>query len=971
MKRYAFLLLAAGLDVLGLAPRAPAAPAQGDPLTVTTGTVYNVSTVAELQAALNAANAAGVPSTILLADHTYNLAGLVLALRCPGLIVRGASGNRDAVVLRGPDEGPSANQAHIFLVEANDVTIADLTLGYCRYHGIQIRGESPYDVAGTLVHNCRLVNCNEQFIKGSAGADPVGASDGIVENCLFEFTGGWAYQYYTGGIDIHRGVNWIVRDNLFRNIRNPTAQAGIAEHAVHFWNRAGEPQHIVVERNWIINCDRGIGFGLGSDSGGFTGGSSAIRNNMVANDGAGGHTDVGIGLEHASGVTVDNNTVYIPAYWAPMEYRFNTTSNILYRNNLVNSAIRLRDGAPPAAFSNNVESVQVAWFRDIPNGDLRLTPAATGAINWGCASSAQADLDGDSRPILGLWDVGADEAGPAWNGFCPSTNPAVFAEGKVPSREIHVAMTGSNATGDGSAGNPYATIQHAAGFATSGCAVVVAPGVYAGGSYVSGLSGTADHPIWIRGAYTTNRPVLNGGGEGLHLTRVRYLIVENLEVAGSANNGINCDDDGDYGNPEATRFVLFRNLYVHDIGSGGNQDGLKLSGVHDYAVADCTFLRGSADGSGIDHVGCHNGLIEDCAFTDMGSNAIQCKGGSACIVIRRCQFTRAGQRGINIGGSTGFAFFRPPLSTNEVNAEARSITVAANVFRDTAAPVAFVGCVDSVVAHNTFIDPADWFFRILQETVTTPPYTFAPAGYSGFVNNLVYFNKTRVRSTDINVGPNTAPGTFLIMNNLWYAHDNPGASAPDLPVPEIHGKVGVNPLLANPAAADYSITLASPAARSGASTGAADTDYTNAPYLSPPSIGAFELTGDLDGDGLPDAWEIRHFGGTNTTGGAASEDADGDRFIDYAEWVAGTDPTNRLSRLAIIRIERQPAGAVTLEWPSVADRMYTLYMATRLTNAPPWTVVADDLPAEPVTNQYLHNPDPAATRLYYRVGATR
>lgn len=405
--KHSLLCLLAWLIPVGLAT---AMPGEGPRLTITTGVVYNVTDLTTLSTALNAANAAAVPATILLADNTYQLGSQTLVVRCRGLILRSQSGNRDAVIIRGPDEGPTATLAHAFLIESNDVTIADVTLGYCRYHGVQIRGEPPYHVSGTRIHNCRLVNCNEQFIKGSSGASTVAASNGLIAHCLFEFTSGWSYQYYTGGIDIHRGVNWHVHDNLFRGIRNPTDLPGIAEHAIHFWKRAAEPQNIIVERNWIINCDRGIGFGLSNFDGGFTGGNSIIRNNMVINDGAGGHTDVAIGLEAASGVRVDNNTAYVPSYWAPIEYRFASSTNLQFRNNLVNSPIRLRNDAPPAALANNIESVEADWFADIPAGDLRLTAQATPAIDGGAPlADVVHDLFGNARPVGAAWDVGAHE----------------------------------------------------------------------------------------------------------------------------------------------------------------------------------------------------------------------------------------------------------------------------------------------------------------------------------------------------------------------------------------------------------------------------------------------------------------------------------------------------------------------------------------------------------------------------------
>lgn len=403
-------MLTAILLTLCLRGSAEAAPGYGDPLTITSGTVHSVSSVPELRGALGAANTDANPDTILLADGTYDLGSQLLHVYQDNLIVRSASGNRDAVVLRGPDEGPAAALSHVFLVSASNVTIADITLGYCRYHGIQVQGEDPVNAAGLWVHNCRIVNCNEQFIKGSSsGSDPVGATDGIIENCLFEFTSGWAYQYYTGGIDIHKGVNWIVRDNLFRNIRNP--DANIAEHAIHFWNRCPtRPQNVVVERNWIINCDRGIGFGLVSYDGGHNGGTSAIRNNFVYNDGTAPNTDVGIGLEHADHVLVDNNTVYIETYWAPIEYRFDKSTDLTFRNNLVNRSIRARDNAPLATTSNNLENCTTSWFRDLAAGDLHVVPGVSEVIDKGIAiPDFGNDIDGDARPQGAGWDIGADE----------------------------------------------------------------------------------------------------------------------------------------------------------------------------------------------------------------------------------------------------------------------------------------------------------------------------------------------------------------------------------------------------------------------------------------------------------------------------------------------------------------------------------------------------------------------------------
>jgi hypothetical protein len=266
---------------------------------------------------------------------------------------------------------------------------------------------------------------------------------------------------------------------------------------------------------------------------------------------------------------------------------------------------------------------------------------------------------------------------------------------------------------------------------------------------------------------------------------------------------------------------------------------LKLSGVYDFFVLDCDFTRISSGGSGIDHVGCHSGLIARSSFANMGSNSIQCKGGSENIEIRRNRFINGGGRAINIGGSTGFQFFRPPLRTNEQNFEARNIRVIANLFKGSEAPIAFVGAINSIAANNTVVEPGKWIIRILQETVSSGVFKFAPCGKNQFINNLAYYNRAQV-GTPVNVGGNTDPASFEFSHNLWYSFNSPNQSRPTLPSTETNGIYGLDPLFMDLANGDYSVRTNSPAQDKGKFVPTAKSDFLGKCYANPPAIGAFE-----------------------------------------------------------------------------------------------------------------------------------
>lgn len=328
-----------------------------------------------------------------------------------------------------------------------------------------------------------------------------------------------------------------------------------------------------------------------------------------------------------------------------------------------------------------------------------------------------------------------------------------------------------------------------------GTHVRIAPGRYAPGVYLTGLAGTRQDPIVIEGADQSSPPVFQGGGEGWHLSDCAFVTLRSIVVSGQSSNGINVDDGGSFDTP--SHHIVLEKLRISDVGPRGNHDAIKLSGVTDFVVRDC--LIEGWGGQAPDMVGCHRGLIEGCTFRgkegfSQGSGP-QTKGGSSGIAIRRCLFLDAASRGVNLGGSTGLAFFRPQGALYE----AKEITVEGCTFVGCQAPVAFVGVDGAVVRYNTFYRPGKWVLRILQETTEEG---FVPCRRGRFEHNLVVFRRADV-GVFVNVGPNTEPESFQFAHNLWFCQDRPPSGGPALPAPETDGLYSVDPMLADPDRGDF------------------------------------------------------------------------------------------------------------------------------------------------------------------------
>ena len=160
---------------------------------------------------------------------------------------------------------------------------------------------------------------------------------------------------------------------------------------------------------------------------------------------------------------------------------------------------------------------------------------------------------------------------------------------------------GSDSSGDGSAGDPWASITHAVGQVPDGSEIVVAPGTYNGrvrldGQFVTGITVRSEVPYQARLRYaTTTDPggqvVICYYGQGITLegfdiahdpVNTGALVIQIQDLLGSVNGS------GGGSDPVVSRIVL-RNNIIHD---STNNDLLKINnGAEDVLVEGNLFFN--------------------------------------------------------------------------------------------------------------------------------------------------------------------------------------------------------------------------------------------------------------------------------------------------------------------------------------------------------------------------------------------
>jgi alpha-mannosidase len=381
------------------------------PLPPAHGEVIRVATADELLAAVGRVGPGG---TILLADGHYQVPRVIVLHGKKDLTIRSAGGDPDKVILSGRGwDSAARNDDILHIGPCEGVTIADLTFTDCRSYGIKVQAEDgPRDIH---IYNCRFRDIGVRAIKGSAGQDPnVRAVRGSVRLCRFENTkippADWLFGGdYIAAIDMMALEDWTFSDNVFRNIRG---RNGGARAAIFIWVRS---RGVTVERNLIVDCDRGVAFGNPGQSTANRAGEPLVyvRDGIIRNNFVAGGPDCGIELWYADHIHVYNNSIWRPERNWSRGIRIGAgTAHTEIVNNLVHGEIRREGGQ--AELRHNLAGRLDGYFVDPASGDLALTPAAAGAIDQG-ESLPEVTEDIRGRPRrghidLGAWELEADRA---------------------------------------------------------------------------------------------------------------------------------------------------------------------------------------------------------------------------------------------------------------------------------------------------------------------------------------------------------------------------------------------------------------------------------------------------------------------------------------------------------------------------------------------------------------------------------
>lgn len=483
-----------------------------------------------------------------------------------------------------------------------------------------------------------------------------------------------------------------------------------------------------------------------------------------------------------------------------------------------------------------------------------------------------------------------------------SNGPSPFAlnlrgEGVLPAQRFVAA-------GNPAAAAPYtnwataaATIQSAINLSLADDTIWVSNGIYAFGEATSlgdMLYRVAiTNPILVRSVNGPAATFIQGssGIRGAYLgpgaTLAGFTITNGLNVG-----GIECADE----TAVVTNCVVTGN--TAPVGGG------VLGGT----IRNSLLVGNAADNGG----GAFNAILIDC---DLIGNTAELGGGAFDSQLRGCRLegNTATESG---GGAFGSVLRESTLVDNVAQGEFGGGGAAAN---STLFSCLLVGnsAVYGGGSHGGFLNNCT--------LVGNSASAEGGGAYEGTLHNsIVLFN---------------AQG--LVEDNLHYSASASFSCA--TPLPPGPGNIDADPLFVDRDNGNFRLATNSPCINAGETLFWMDgeLDLGGNPRAVGPAadIGAYEHP--FTPSGIPAAWLLDN--DLPLDGSEDFGDADDDRFSNWSEWRAETDPRDPLSRLALDRpaVARPPDGiGWIVRWQSVPGKLYALERSTHLPDVPSFLPLA-------------------------------
>lgn len=478
----------------------------------------------------------------------------------------------------------------------------------------------------------------------------------------------------------------------------------------------------------------------------------------------------------------------------------------------------------------------VTWRSSVAN-----TPAAaTGGVHLGyVVDTTQPAAGTDVNDERGARLTGIDDAATSERG--------AKIRGK---KDIYVATTGNDTTGNGDVGTPYATIQKALDIATPGCNIIIRAGTYTENVHTV-RSGLAIAPITIK-PYAGETVLVQHVHTGAGTTIYGWYINHDYIIINGLGGTLTLDEGHDTINVQDGDHNQFKNFTIQD----SYTEGIRLKGTSSYNIMDNLTItntgNGGGNGEGI-YVGTGGGT-DDCNFNE----------------IRNCDISVATDGGIDLKENCHDNIVEDNEIYNTAGAGSGQIDdrgfdniIRRNIVRDSSTGAGIYPGDGTVVYRNRIYGNAGNGIKI---SVGASPLiynntvygngdsgleTTSTAGTAIDVRNNIFqdntgeeiyeVNSNQLATFDYNFVYKTTPAALFYRNTVQYSSNADYTTAT--------GRNGngsdSDPELNNPASDDFTTGNVAPVVDAGV----AIAPYTDGYEGSAPDIGWYETTlGTADDD---------------------------------------------------------------------------------------------------------------------------